>query len=79
MNPLPCSCSCTAHGEGALLPLVQVIELKWLLAGEGIHVHVGRLQHDAVYARLALEQAAASANPTVRAMARRLCNLLAAT
>lgn len=74
MNRLPCSTA--AASEGGVLPLVQIIELKWLLAGEGIHIHVGRLQQDATYARMALEQAASSANPIVRAMALRLRNSL---
>lgn len=72
MNPMPCSSN--AVGDRHDLPLVQIIELKWLLAGEGIHIHVGRLQQDLNYARLALDQAAASANPCVRAMATRLRN-----
>jgi hypothetical protein len=71
MNPMPCSEPNTT-GESHVLPLVQIIELKWLLAGEGIHIHVGRLQQDASYARQALDQAAASENPCVRAMASRL-------
>lgn len=54
------------------LPLVEIIELKWLLAGEGIHIHVERLQRDAAYALRALDQAAASASPTLRATALRL-------
>ena len=74
MNSQPCTAS--AAGATGVLPLVQLIELKWLLAGEGIHIHVGRLQQDPGYVRLALDQAAASANPTVRAMAARLLNSL---
>lgn len=74
MNSLRCATPAT--GATDVLPLVQLIELKWLLAGEGIHVHVGRLQQDPGYLRLALDQAAASANPTVRAMAARLLNSL---
>lgn len=54
------------------LPLVEIIELKWLLAGEGIHIHVERLQKDGAYALRALDQAAASASPTLRAAALRL-------
>ena len=64
----PCSC-------GAL-PLVEIIQLKWLLAGEGIHIHVERLQRDPAYAMRALDQAAASASPTLRAAALRLRNQL---
>jgi hypothetical protein len=54
------------------LPLVEIIELKWLLAGEGIHIHVERLQRDLAYARRALDEAAASATPALRAAALRL-------
>ena len=52
--------------------LVEIIELKWLLAGEGVHLHVERLQSDREYARLALERAAASPNASLREMAARL-------
>jgi len=54
------------------LTLVEIIELKWLLAAEGIRVHVERLQEDAAYARRALDQAAASPNAGLRATAQRL-------
>jgi len=54
------------------LTLVEIIELKWLLAAEGIRVHVERLQEDAAYARRALDQAAASRNAGLRATAQRL-------
>lgn len=57
-------------------PLVEIIELKWLLAGEGIHIHVERLQADSAYASRALNEAAASASPTLRATALRLRNRL---
>ena len=57
-------------------PLVEIIELKWLLAGEGIHIHVERLQADPAYAGRALNEAAASASPTLRATALRLRNRL---
>ena len=59
-------------GASGALPLVEIIELKWLLAGEGIHIHVERLQRDPAYALRALDQAAASASPTLRATALRL-------
>lgn len=66
------SASDTDPGSSGALPLVEIIELKWLLAGEGIHIHVERLQRDAAYALRALDQAAASASPTLRATALRL-------
>ena len=57
-------------------PLVEIIELKWLLAGEGIYIHVERLQTDPAYACRALDEAAASTSPTLRATALRLRNRL---
>ncbi len=52
--------------------LVDVIDLKWLLAGEGIHLHVERLQSDPAYAAEVLAQAAASSNVALRAAAAKL-------
>ena len=60
------------------LALVDIIELKWLLAGEGIYIHVEKLQQDAGYAQRALDQASASASPTLRAAALRLRTRLGA-
>jgi hypothetical protein len=60
-----------------VLPLVKIIELKWLLAGEGVHLHVERLQRDLDYARRALDTAAASASPALRAAALQLRSQLA--
>lgn len=54
------------------LTLVEIIELKWLLAGEGFRLHVERLQTDGDYAREALHRADLSANPAVRESAARL-------
>jgi hypothetical protein len=54
------------------LPLVKIIELKWLLAGEGVHIHVERLQRDVDYARETLDQAALSPSPALRAAAKQL-------
>lgn len=61
----------SAHDEPTL-PLVEIIELKWLLAGVGIHLHVERLQQDRDYALRALQAAAGSASPVAQALARRL-------
>jgi len=52
--------------------LVDIIELKWLLAGEGFHLHVERLQSDGEYARQALSRADESRNAAVRETAARL-------
>jgi hypothetical protein len=52
--------------------LVEIIELKWLLRGHGIHVHVERLQSDPEYARQTLDTAAAVPNAALRMAAERL-------
>jgi hypothetical protein len=52
--------------------LVEIIELKWLLRGHGIDVHVERLQTDAEYARGTLDLAATTPNPALRSAAERL-------
>jgi predicted DNA-binding protein (UPF0251 family) len=58
--------------EDRALRLVDIVELKWMLAGEGLHVHVERLQSDPVYARECLLAAERSGNATVRQVASRL-------
>ena len=58
--------------DASTLQLVEIIELKWLLAGEGIYIHVERMQRDPGYARRALDQAAACASPSLRTTASRL-------
>jgi hypothetical protein len=62
----------TAHSERQALELVDIIDFKWLLAKEGLHVHVERLQNDRAYALDCLDKAAASPREAVRAVARRL-------
>lgn len=66
----------TARAE--LLPLVAVIELKWLAAGVGQHLRVERMQHDRAYALAMLEAAVASGQPTLQRAAARLRGLLEA-
>lgn len=56
--------------------LVDLIDFKWLMAHEGHHVHVQRLQTDPAYARECLACAAASPTDTLRSVARRLCGLM---
>ena len=58
--------------EGQGLDLVDIIDLKWLMAREGHHVHVERLQADPEYARECLGKAAGSTHDAVRAAALRL-------
>jgi hypothetical protein len=52
--------------------LVDIVELKWMLAGEGLHVHVEKLQSDPVYARECLRAAERSGNASVRQVASKL-------
>jgi hypothetical protein len=54
------------------MPLVEIVELKWLLAGEGLRLHVERLQSDPEYARRILDLAEASKNEALRAAAARV-------
>jgi hypothetical protein len=61
------------------LELVEIIDLKWLLAHEGHHVHVERLQSDRAYAAEVLDLAARSTSAALRATAVRLGVRLAAT
>jgi hypothetical protein len=63
-------------GESRSLSLVDIIDLKWLLAREGVHVHVEKLQTDAAYARQLLECAAASPNIALRAAAQKIARQL---
>jgi hypothetical protein len=61
----------TEHDRHALA-LAEIIEFKWLLAGEGVRVHVERLQADPDYAHACLARAEASPRETVRRAAGRL-------
>lgn len=58
------------------LQLVDVIDLKWLMAGIGHRVHVERLLADAGYARQCLALASAAPEAEVRAAAARVCRQL---
>jgi hypothetical protein len=60
----------TSSQESTLLH--DIVGLKWLMAGEGVHVHVERLQSEPAYARECLSRAARSSNPTARDTAARL-------
>ena len=55
--------------------LVEIIDFKWLMAGDGHRVHVERLQLDRDYAGLCLAQGAVSHIPALRACARRLARV----
>ena len=70
INPPP------SAGEKHELPLLEIIDLKWLLASEGVHLHVERLQADPTYAGEMLAVAALSANAALRAAAARIVRRL---
>jgi hypothetical protein len=70
MNP-------TLHIEAANACLVEIVELKWLLAGHGVRLHVERLQTDPEYARGVLDTAAAAPTAALRDAAVRLRRALA--
>ncbi len=70
MNALP-------DPERRALDLVDIIDLKWLLAGEGIRLHVERLQQDPAYAAQVLAQADSSGNAALRDAATRVRHRLA--
>ena len=63
-------------GRPSAACLVEIVELKWLLRGHGVHVHVERLQTDAQYARQTLDLADAAPNAALRLAAARLRHLL---
>lgn len=62
----------TTDSESRALALADIIDFKWLLTAEGLHVHVERLQSDPDYARQCLEKADASSRQAVRDAAARL-------
>ena len=54
------------------LELVDVIDLKWLMARDGHHVHVERLLADTLYAQQCLVAAAGSKHEAIRNAAQRI-------
>jgi len=65
--------------EHRALSLVEIIDFKWLMAGDGHHVHVERLQADPAYATACLALAAASRIDALRSTAKRLAGTLGLT
>jgi len=66
----------TSDGERRSLHLIEIIDLKWQLAREGIRLHVEKLQDDPAYARRVLAQAGGSSSPALRGAAARMRALL---
>ncbi len=58
--------------EALPAPLVEIVELKWLLAGEGVRIHVEHMIDDNAYAARVLNRALESTTPALRAAAERL-------
>lgn len=56
--------------------LLDIIDLKWLLAGDGHRVHVERVLNDPEYARRCLLLALGSPNEAAQRAARRLAERL---
>jgi hypothetical protein len=77
MRIMPLATRTTPQDKPASPCLVEIIELKWLLRGHGIDVHVERLQTEPEYARRVLELAAATPNAALRMAALRLRDVLA--
>jgi len=63
---LHCIIRCTPTTGTKTMALVEIVELKWLLAGMGLRLHVERLQSDPEYARRVLEVAQDSKNEALR-------------
>ena len=63
-------------GHGEPVTLVGIIEFKWLMAREGVHVHVERLQTDRVYARQCLALAERSPIAAIRRSGQRVAAML---
>ncbi len=72
MNPSPPGATHDPAALASALLLVEIVELKWLLAGHGIRLHVERLQSDREYAGRVLAQALTTPNAALRAAAARL-------
>lgn len=58
--------------ERRALALVDIVDLKWLLAGVGVRLHVERLQSDPQYAEQVLDTAAGSGHAELQAAAARV-------
>lgn len=55
--------------EHESMALVEIIQFKWLMAHEGRHIHVERMQSDRAYAVEQIVWAEASANASLSAAA----------
>ena len=62
--------------EHCPLSLVEIIDFKWLMAGDGHRVHVQRLQTEPAYTAQCLALAAGSQIAALRATAARMATTL---
>jgi hypothetical protein len=58
------------------LDLLDLVDFKWLMAGEGHGVHVERMQSDPAYAEQRLRVGVASKGETLRRCSARLLKLV---
>lgn len=70
--------NCVSAREQTALELIDVIDFKWLMAHQGHHVHVERLQSDPDYASQCVQLALASRGEALHRVARRLAGSLTA-
>jgi hypothetical protein len=75
LNPLTAMNAVTSPEHDAL-SLVEIIDFKWLMAGDGHRVHVEHLQNDPAYACACLKLAAGSHIQALRETAARLAHTL---
>lgn len=68
--------NCLSARELQALELVDIIDFKWLMAHEGHHIHVERIQNDPAYALECLDKAAHSPVEALRRAASRLAGCL---
>jgi hypothetical protein len=64
--------SALAHPPADSSVLLEIVELKWLLAEHGLRIHVEQLLQDREYARRTLDCAATTVNPVLCEVAARL-------
>jgi hypothetical protein len=66
-----------AGADGQEFPgLIDLVDFKWLMAGEGHIVHLERLQSDPVYALQCLQRGLVAQCEPLRFSARRLLGVL---
>jgi hypothetical protein len=67
------------HHDAARPELVEFVDFKWLMAGEGHRIDLDRLQSEPAYIRGCLALAGGSTSATLRRAADRLARALGAS